>query len=92
MDKNEFIKRAIKIVPTSINAKLDMHNHEISTSGRAIDILALLLATTESIVNKLPLSIDEYCEILKISFNRQKKNDDFETFQKLFKDLLNEHR
>ena len=62
-------------------------------TGRGVDLLSLSLAIVESIVSKLPLSIDDYCNILKEGFNQHHKQDDgFTTFKKAFKDLLDEYR
>lgn len=88
MDRNEFIKKAFEIEPTSIEATFDKQGNKISTTGRAIDLLTLLIIVTHRIISNLPLSIDQYCEVLKMNFN-QKKDDHFE---KLFKDIFNEHR
>lgn len=88
MDRNEFLKKVIEIEPTSIKAKLDKQGHEISTTGRAIDLLTLLILVTQRIISNLPLSIDQYCVVLKMHFNQ--KNDDH--FEKLFEDIFNEHR
>lgn len=65
--------------------------HEISTKGRAIDLLTLLTVVTQRIISELPLSIDQYCEVLKMNFN-QKKDDNLHPFEKLFEDIFNEHR
>ena len=88
MDRNEFIKKALEIEPASIEATVDKQSQKISTTGRAIDLLTLLTVVTHRIISNLPLSIEQYCEVLKMNFN-QKKDDHFE---KLFEDIFNEHR
>lgn len=93
MDRNEFMKKVFEIKPTSIEAKVDKHEQKIVMTGRGVDLLALSLAIVESIVNKLPLSIDNYCNILKEGFNQAHKQDDgVATFKKAFEDLLDEYK
>lgn len=93
MDRKEFMKKIFETKPTSIEAKVDKHEQRIVMTGRGVDLLALSLAIVESIVSKLPLSIDNYCNMLKEGFNQTHNQDDgVATFKKTFEDLFDDYR
>lgn len=65
MDYKMF-KKLFKPAPCKIIAGTDENNiTSIQMEGRGLELLATSLAISEHILSKLPLGVDEYCEMLK---------------------------
>lgn len=59
--------------PAKITATCDeKDNTSIEIEGRGIELLALSLEISENVLSKLPLTADDYCEILKDGINMKK--------------------
>jgi len=90
MNHEEFKREFYKIQPASIKAILDKDDDvQVYLNGRGADLLSLSFCIAESIVKKLPISIDDYCNILKDGFQKNQCQDMFEKmFEKMFEDLF----
>lgn len=62
----EEFEKMVDTKPAHITAKSDeKDNTSIEMEGRGIELLALSLAISESMISKFPLTADDYCEMLK---------------------------
>lgn len=68
-----------------IKAKIENGTCHIETKARGIDHIALLMSLTDHFIEHAPLTIDEYCEMLKHTLRADKS---LETFNQLFKDIM----
>lgn len=73
----------------SITAKINESSPYVSMDikGRGVELMSLLLTVTEKIVRESPLSIDDYCKILKKGTDINEKEKNMELFNKLFNDI-----
>ena len=71
----KFLEELFKNVPAKITAETDAKgNMNIRFDGRWIELLALSLAINERVIEKCPLTIDDYCDILKSGSELKKKS------------------
>lgn len=62
----KFFKELFKDKPAKITAESDdKGTMNIMFKGRGIELLALSIAISEQVLEKCPLTIDAYCEMLK---------------------------
>ncbi len=86
MNHEEFKREFFKLQPASIKTILDKDDDvQVYLNGRGADLLSLSLCIAESVVKKLPISIDDYCNILKDGFHKNQCQD---MFEKMFEDLF----
>lgn len=89
MNYEDFLKIIFEHKSASITAKINESSPYVSMDieGRGIELMSLLLTVTERIVRESPLSIDEYCKILKKGADKNEKDKSMELFNKLFNDI-----
>lgn len=68
-----------------IKAKIENGKCHIESKARGIDEIAMLMALTEHFIERAPLTIDEYCEMLKNTLHADKS---LETFNRLFREIV----
>lgn len=68
-----------------IKAKIENGTCHIESKVRGIDEIALVIALTEHLLERAPMTIDEYCEMIKRTMRADKS---LETFNQLFKDVV----
>lgn len=68
-----------------VSARIEHGTCHIEGAGRGIDHLALLIGLTQNIINNSPISIDEYCDMLKHS---QFDDNSLKIFTKMFGDVI----
>lgn len=62
----KFLKEMFKDKPAKITAESDDKGiMNIMFEGRGIELLALSIAISEQVIEKCPLTMDDYCEMLK---------------------------
>lgn len=91
----KFFEKFFKNKPAKITAESDDKGiMDIMLDGRAIELLSLSLAISARVIEKCPLSVDEYCEILKKSVvfenNKSKEQNDVENviIDKMLRDIF----
>jgi hypothetical protein len=68
-----------------IKARIENGKCGLEIKARGIDQLAMLMSLTEHILKNSPMTIDEYCELLKHALRDDKSLD---TFDKLFREVM----
>lgn len=68
-----------------IKAGIENGKCHIELKARGVDQIAMLMSLTEHIIGGSPMTIDEYCELLKHALRDDKSLD---TFDKLFRKVL----
>lgn len=68
-----------------MKAMIENGTCHLEINARGIDEIALLMALTDHFIERAPLTIDEYCEMLKHTLRADKS---LETFNQLFKDVV----
>ena len=90
MNHEEFKKVFFDSQPASIKATLEKDGDvSVKIDGRGADLISLSMCIVEDIVKNLPLSIDDYCNILKDGYIARQGID---VFEKLFEDLFDEQK
>jgi hypothetical protein len=68
-----------------IKAGIENGKCHLEIKARGIDQMAMLMSLTEHILGGSPMTIDEYCEMLKNALRDDKSLD---TFDKLFREVM----
>lgn len=68
-----------------IKAKIEDGTCHIETKARGIDEIALLMALTDHFIERSPMTIDGYCQMLK-DLSRADKS--LKTFNQLFREIV----
>ncbi len=85
----KFLKEIFKTQPAKITAETDdKDNMNIRFDGRGIELLALSIAISEGVIEKCPLTIDDYCEMLKEGAEHKKKSKEQQDVEKVIIDKL----
>ena len=88
MNHEEFKKVFFDSKPASIKATLNKEDDvSVILDGRGADLLSLSMCIAEDVVKNLPLSIDDYCNILKDGYIA---NEGTDVFGKMFEDLFDD--
>lgn len=68
-----------------IKAGIENGTCHLEIKARGVDQMAMLMSLTEHILKNAPITIDEYCEMLKHALRDDKS---LETFDQLFRKVL----
>lgn len=73
MDK-KFFEELLKNAPAKITAESDDKGKiTILLNGRGIDVLSLALAISDRVIEQSPLTVDDFCGMLKKACTEEKK-------------------
>ena len=91
MFDRDLLKEILTDKEASIKAETDDNGGtSISLEGRAIDLLMISLAISERIIEKTPVTVDDYCKILKriCDTSKEEKQVQGAIMRKVFESIL----
>ena len=90
MDK-KFFEELLKIVPAKITAESDDKGKiTILLDGRGIDVLSLALAISERVIEESPLTVDNFCGMLKKACTEEKSKEQKDVENAIISKLLSD--